>query len=206
MRSHGFLIAQHQALVESLALKPREVDLTTLPIFVLANLASGVTSIIPDANLKVPGSIDPVPVLDQIRAERPTRMVASPALLQRLVKHVGGYGPGLDTFGRIFTGGAPVFPRTLDEITAVAGKASVTAVYGSTEAEPIASIDLRDISEADRLAMRQGAGVLAGNPVPSIQVRVLPDRWGQPIEAQHQVDFDRGILSADCAGEIVVSR
>ena len=205
VRSHGFLMAQHQALVESLALKPREVDLTTLPIFVLANLASGVTSIIPDANLKAPGSIDPVPVLDQIRAERPTRMVASPALLQRLVKHVGGIGSGLDTFERIFTGGAPVFPRTLDEIKAVAGKASVTAVYGSTEAEPIASIDLRDISEADRVAMRQGAGVLAGSPIPSIQVRVLPDRWGQPIEAQHQVDFDREILSADCAGEIVVS-
>ena len=205
VRSHGFLMAQHQALVESLALKPREVDLTTLPIFVLANLASGVTSIIPDADLKAPGFIDPVPVFDQIGSERPTRLVASPALLHRLVAHAGATGRRLDTFERIFTGGAPVFPKTLDAITAAAGRASVVAVYGSTEAEPIASIDVRDISEADRLAMQHGAGVLAGTPAPSIEVHVLPDRWGQPIGAQCQGHFDREILGTDCPGEIVVS-
>ena len=59
VRTHGFLAAQHRALVESLALVPGEVDLCTLPIFLLANLASGVTSVIPDADLRSPGTIDP---------------------------------------------------------------------------------------------------------------------------------------------------
>ena len=173
VRSHGFLVAQHRALVESLALEAGETDLTTLPIFLLANLAAGVTSVIPDANLRTPGSIDPAPVLEQVRTERPTRIVASPALLGRLVDHAAALGERLDSFERIFTGGAPVFPRTLDAIAAAAPRAAVVALYGSTEAEPIAAIDRRDISAADRHAMRRGAGLLAGKPAPSIQVRIL---------------------------------
>ena len=55
VRSHGFLLAQHAVLERSLHLRPGDVDLSTLPIFVLANLASGVTSVLPDADLRFPG-------------------------------------------------------------------------------------------------------------------------------------------------------
>lgn len=204
VRTHGFLLAQHRALVESLGLQAGDIDLTTLPIFLLANLASGVTSIIPDANLRAPGAIDPAPVLEQIRIERPTRTVASPAFLDRLVTHAAAGGHRLDTFERIFTGGAPVFPSTLDAIAGVAPGASIVAVYGSTEAEPIASIDRQDIGASDRAAMQQGAGLLTGAPAPSIQVRILPDRWGTAIDAQMPGAFDRQALGPDRAGEIVV--
>src|SRR5262249_32873961 len=57
LRTHGFLLAQHRVLAESLALQPGIRDLTTLPIFVLANLASGATSVLPDADLRSPGKI-----------------------------------------------------------------------------------------------------------------------------------------------------
>lgn len=205
VRTHGFLVAQHRALVESLGLEAGDTDLTTLPIFLLANLASGVTSIIPNANLRAPGAIDSAPVLDQMHSERPTRTVASPALLEQLVADATASGQRLDTFRRIFTGGAPVFPKTLDAIASVAPGASIVAVYGSTEAEPIASIDRRDIGSADRIAMQQGAGLLAGKPAPSIQVRILPDRWGTAIGARHADDFDREAVGVGCAGEIVVA-
>src|SRR5207247_8700736 len=92
VRTHGFLIAQHRALVESLGLAPGEVDLTTLPVFLLANLASGVTSVIPDADLRAPGAIAPAPVLEQIRAPRPTRTLASTASLDRLQRPAGARG------------------------------------------------------------------------------------------------------------------
>jgi acyl-CoA synthetase (AMP-forming)/AMP-acid ligase II len=200
VRTHGFLLAQHRALVESLALAPGEVDLCTLPIFLLANLASGVTSVIPDADLRAPGAIDPAPVLAQIRALAPSRTVASPALLGRLTA-----AARLDSFRRIFTGGAPVFPRTLDTIAAAARGAAVVAVYGSTEAEPIAEIDRRDISADDRAAMAAGGGLLAGRPVPSIQLRILPDRWGAPVGPVTAEDLEREALPAGGAGEVVVS-
>ena len=95
VRTHGFLLAQHAVLEESLSLAPGEVDLTTLPIFVLANLASGVTSVIPDADLRYPGRIEPGPVFEQLRQlDRTThrlvgrtRIAASPALLARLAAH-----------------------------------------------------------------------------------------------------------------------
>jgi acyl-CoA synthetase (AMP-forming)/AMP-acid ligase II len=204
VRTHGFLIAQHRALVESLALAPGQVDLTTLPVFLLANLASGVTSVIPDADLRAPGAIAPAPVLEQIRVTRPTRTVASPAFLDRLVQ-AKGTGTRLDTFRHIFTGGAPVFPVMLDALAALAPEAAVVAVYGSTEAEPISEIDRRAIGSADRLAMQQGAGLLTGMPAPSIQLRILPDRWGTPIGPWRVDDLDRQSLADGMVGEIVVS-
>ncbi|RYD44656.1 MAG: AMP-dependent synthetase, partial [Verrucomicrobiaceae bacterium] len=43
VRTHGFLLAQHRVLSKSLDFQDGEVDLITLPVFVLANLASGLT-------------------------------------------------------------------------------------------------------------------------------------------------------------------
>ena len=205
VRTHGFLLAQHRALVESLELADGEIDLCTLPIFLLANLGSGVTSVIPDADLRAPGRIDPAPVVAQVRATRPVRTVASPAFLARLVAHARNADGALDSFERIYTGGAPVFPRMLDAIAAVAPRAAVVAVYGSTEAEPIAEIDRRDISDADRQAMTAGAGLLAGRPMPSIRLRIVADRSGSPLGPWSAADLERESIGPDHVGEIIVS-
>ena len=86
MRTHGFLLAQQRVLAQTLGLRAGAVDLTTLPVFVLANLAAGVTSVLPDADLRRPGAIDPAPVLAQMARHRPASLVASPALLDRLIR------------------------------------------------------------------------------------------------------------------------
>jgi len=205
VRTHGFLLAQHRALVDALALAPGEVDLCTLPIFLLGNLASGVTSVIPDADLRAVGAIDPAPVATQIRAMRPVRTVASPAFLARLVTHATEQGASFESFERIFTGGAPVFPAMLDAIASVAPGAAVVAVYGSTEAEPIAEIERAAITSADRDAMAGGAGLLAGRPVASVQVRILPDTWGTPLGPWTERELEGHALPSGAAGEIVVS-
>ena len=204
VRTHGFLLAQHRALVHALALVSGEVDLCTLPVFLLGNLASGVTSVIPDADLRAVGSIDPAPVAAQIEAHRPVRTVASPALLGRLVAHARPDGRSYDSFERIFTGGAPVFPSTLDDIATVAPRAAVIAVYGSTEAEPIAEIERRGITAEDREAMASGAGLLAGPPVGSIQLRILPDRWGDALGPWTTEGLEAQALPPRQPGEIVV--
>jgi acyl-CoA synthetase (AMP-forming)/AMP-acid ligase II len=184
VRTHGFLIAQHRALAENLELQVGLVDFCALPIFVLANLASGVTSVIPDADLRHPGDVDARRIAAQIGRERPDRMAASPALLARLADHVGRSTQPLESVRRIYTGGAPVFPPLLDAIAAAAPQASVIAVYGSTEAEPIATIDRREVTDADRQAMATGAGLLAGHPAHGIDVRVMSAsaRAGEPGE------------------------
>ncbi|MBN9571798.1 MAG: AMP-binding protein [Alphaproteobacteria bacterium] len=105
-RTHRFLIAQHAALRGSIKLEEGERDLTTLPVFVLANLASGITSILPDARISRPGSVNARRIARQVARLRPARTGGSPAFYQRLLSEPAC----LAGFRKIYTGGAPVFP------------------------------------------------------------------------------------------------
>jgi acyl-CoA synthetase (AMP-forming)/AMP-acid ligase II len=205
VRSHGFLLAQHRALAHSLRLTPGEVDLATMPIVLLANLASGVASLIPNADLRRPGEIAPGPVLAQIREHRPVSSVASPAFFERLARHAAPRGLRLTSFRKLFTGGAPVFPRLLDQMQELAPEAEVEAVYGSTEAEPIAHVGRGDVSAEDRQAMLEGRGLLAGRPAPEIRAAILPDQWGRPIGPFSTAEFAALRQPDGSPGEIVVS-
>jgi acyl-CoA synthetase (AMP-forming)/AMP-acid ligase II len=53
--------------------------------------------------------------------------------------------------------------------------------------------------------MRRGAGLLAGTPVPSIRLLVLPDRWGSVVGPLEAGTLEREALGPGAAGEIVVS-
>ena len=205
VRSHGLLLAQHRALAHSLRLTRGDVDLTTMPIVLLANLASGVASLIADADLRSPGAIAPAPVLAQIQQHQPVSSVASPAFFERLVQYCGPRGVRLPSFRKLFTGGAPVFPRLLDQVQETAPAAEVTAVYGSTEAEPIAHVARHETSADDRMAMLGGKGLLAGVPVPEIRVAILRDQWGRPVGPYTADEFAAQCEPAGRPGEIVVS-
>lgn len=177
VRSHRFLIAQHAALQQSIQLTSGEIDLTTLPVFVLANLASGITSVLPDAKISRPGSVDATRIARQTRRLQPTRTGGSPAFYQRLMTEPDS----LKGFQKIYTGGAPVFPAFLQQLQSMAPEADVVAVYGSTEAEPIAHVSCRDIAPDDWRAMRTGRGLLAGKPVEGIRLHIVADQWGQSL-------------------------
>ena len=205
MRTHGFLIAQHQALSEAIDLKPGESDLATLPIFVLANLASGVTSILPDADMSRPGLIDSRCVARQIERYRPTRSEGSPAFYERLLSAPQNETSSLLSFQNIYTGGAPIFPSLLEKIQKAAPQANVVAVYGSTEAEPISHIDWKQISSDDLKAMRSGKGLLVGQPVPQIEVAILHDQWGQPLGQLTVSEFEKKRVPLGQHGEICVT-
>jgi acyl-CoA synthetase (AMP-forming)/AMP-acid ligase II len=205
VRSHGFLLAQHRALEDSLELKPGDVDLATLAIVMLANLASGVTSLVPDADLRNPGAIVPGPVVAQIQRHKAVSSTASPAFFERLARYCLERGLSLPTFQKLYSGGAPVFPRLLDQVQAMAPGANVVAVYGSTEAEPIAHVARREIQPEDLQAMLAGRGLLAGRPVKTIQLRIMRDQWGRPVGPWTAAEFDAACLPAGQPGEIVVS-
>jgi len=205
LRTHDFLLAQHRALAHSLSLTPDTIDLSTLPIFVLANLASGVTSLIPDVDLRYPGKVDAKRVMQQIDRHQPVSTAASPALLERLADYAEHNALPLSSFQRIFSGGAPVFPNLLERLQRLAPQATVTAVYGSTEAEPIAHVDYQGIQSDDFQAMQKGKGLLTGKPVPEIQLRILRFQWGAAIAPLTQTEFDAQCLPPGDVGEIVVS-
>jgi acyl-CoA synthetase (AMP-forming)/AMP-acid ligase II len=200
VRSHGFLHAQHHAIAEAIALREGEADLTTLPIFLLANLGSGLTSIIPAGDIARPGAVNPAPIAAQLARHPATRGGASPAFWLRLASSAEGRA-ALANLRTLYTGGGPLWPDDLATLRAAAPATRVVCVYGSTEAEPIAEIDA-----AEALAAPEAQTLLPGGHLrPEIRCAVLRDRFGTP-----RPDLDAAAFAAEtCApgqiGEIVVS-
>lgn len=202
VRTHAVLTAQHEAL-GSVAAASAETDLVSLPIVVLTNLGNGATSVLPDGDLRRPAAIAPPPVLAQIARARVQRITASPALVARIVEGAAEKGPSVLRGVRIVTGGGPVFPDLIASATALTG-APLVAVYGSTEAEPIAHVSSAEIGEGELAAMRGGAGLIAGRPVPETCVRIVPPATHEP---RMFVELLRSTatLQPGSRGEIVVS-
>ncbi|MFM7182862.1 MAG: AMP-binding protein [Verrucomicrobiales bacterium] len=199
-RTHGFLLAQHAALERALGLHEGEVDLVTLPVFTLANLASGVASLLPGTDITRPAVVNAELLARQSRTHGVTRCAASPAVFRAFLK-----AGCLPDFRDIHTGGAPVFPSLLDELVKTSPKTTVHAVYGSTEAEPIADLLWRDISPAIRERIRQGSGLPAGKPVPEIELAILSLQEIDPATGWTDNLFSSRRLPTGQAGEIIVS-
>lgn len=201
VRTQGFLWAQHEALAAHLQLREDDVDMPTLPIFVLNNLALGLPSVIPDFDPRTPAEIDPARVWAQMVAERVSSTTGSPAFYERLVEHAERLDVKIPVRA-LFTGGAPVLPPLAERLAArVAGEAHV--IYGSTEAEPISGIEMHAL-----LAARGGdgsapGGICVGHPVVQTTVRIIRAEDGVvelPPEGISALEVARGET-----GEIVVS-
>ena len=205
VRTHGFLCRQLEMLDRIAELDADEIDFVAMPMFALFNLARGVTSVLPACDMKQPARADPATVFAQLAQEGATRIVASPALLERLADFCIARHSRLPGIRRYSTGGGPVSPALAAKLELVSPGATLCMVYGSTEAEPIACIDGHKVSPADRGRMHRGAGLLAGRPVDGCQVRIVGTRPGVPCEASSQEQFDACCLEPGAIGEIVVS-
>ena len=202
VRTHGFLRAQKKVLEKTLLLQQGKSDLATLPVFALINLASGVTTIIPSVSLKRPAEVDSAAVLGDFAKFRPETAVASPAFFERLLQD-----PSCDNLRcleSLYTGGAPVFPGLLKKLAAALPKTSITAVYGSTEAEPIAELKFEDIGADDFEKMAQGAGLLAGKVVNFIRCAIIENSSGRPLGPFSRESFCEIQKMKGHPGEIVV--
>lgn len=205
VRTHGVLLAQHRALQESLRLRAGESSLTALPIVGLADLACGATCVVPRGDLRRPAAIDPAPIVAQAAAHRVERLVGSPALCEALARHCRERDITLPALRRVYVGGGPVFPRLVGALARMAPRAEVVAVYGSTEAEPIAHVSCRAAPARDSVVTEAGRGLLAGHPEPCVRLAILPDRWGRGLDPYTADEFARLGAPAGTPGEIVVS-
>ena len=169
VRSHGFLAAQNAALHDLIA--PRrddETDLVAFPVFVIANLALGITSVLPNWRLSRHDQAGAVEIARHAAAHRVTRALLPPSICEVVA---AGDGPlALDT---LFTGGGPVFPDLLERLASRLPATRIVSVYGSTEAEPIAHQVMQDISAAQWAAMKRGSGLLAGRPIAGLGLKLL---------------------------------
>ncbi len=187
-RTHGLLDAQRAILHAHMGLGPDDVDLATLPIFALASLAAGARVRLADCDLRQPGAADPTRIAAQL-AEGVTTCTASPAFFRQIVRS-GSVFPGVRS---VFTGGARVPAALLREMCRVFPDARVEVVYGSSEAEPIATIDARAGLEEIDAAERDGRGALVGAPVSAVDV------W------LRDPDTGLDVSGASAVGEVVVA-
>jgi acyl-CoA synthetase (AMP-forming)/AMP-acid ligase II len=201
VRTHGFLLAQHRELSQSLGFEDGETDLITLPVFVLANLASGLTSVLAATDLAHPGTPNAVAIRGQCARHGVTRCTASPAFFEGFLKSPHH----MPAFRKVFTGGAPVFPDLLRRLRAALPEASIHSVYGSTEAEPISHFSAEEADGETDAITRRGGGLCAGVPVPSIHLRIIADRWGEPVGPLTMAEFATFEIPTGQAGEIVVA-
>lgn len=170
LRSHGFLAAQNRAVGPLLASDRAEVDLVAFPVFVLANLGSGVTSVLPNWPLRRPDRADGQAIRAHIAQHGVTRLLLPPVLAETLAD-----APLPASVTTVFTGGGPVFPDVVERLIAHNPALKVMAVYGSTEAEPIAELEVSALTPADRARIDGGEGLLAGPPVSAVRVRIVED-------------------------------
>lgn len=198
-RSHGFLARQFEALLDELEPTEGDTDLTTLPIVLFINLGLGSTTVIPTFNPSAPERFSAGKVVQQTLVHSVDRMTVSPIHAHMLADHVLRTGSHLPELKKLFTGGGPVFPGEAQRIARAFPDARCTIVYGSTEAEPIASINATEL-----VGEVSDEGLCVGRVFHRASVRIIPIT-DEVISPMFSVDLDAFLLPEGVIGEIIVS-
>jgi acyl-CoA synthetase (AMP-forming)/AMP-acid ligase II len=177
-RTHGFLGAQHRALAAEFPYEPGDVDMPSFPVFSLNNLATGITTVIPDMDFQNVAEVDPTRILAQIERHGVTTSTASPPLFDRLAEYLQTHPEQTPPLRRILTGGAPISDAQLRTWESVFVDTEIEVLYGSTEAEPVAHLSSGERlalagQETDTRKSSSPRGYCVGRPVAAIETRVI---------------------------------
>lgn len=194
-RTHDFLKEQYTALVPLLPAESK-IDMTLLPIVLLLNLGYGKTSVIAKFNPRKPKNFDASVIYRQLRDLGVESLTFSPYFLVETAKYLLKNNMQLPNLKHIISGGGPVFQEDAEIIDKAFPNARCTIVYGSTEAEPIAHIELRQfLAVSKNMEMQQGLYV--GKIDDAAKVKIIPVTEGEVSSIDP--------LPEDQTGEIVVS-
>lgn len=198
-RTHSFLFAQHSALKQVLPYEGNEKDLTVFPIFALNNIASGITTLIPNIDLSFPNVDDGKFLYEQLLANKVDCCTLSPSLFIKIADYCNKNNLFLPLLKRVVTGGAPISKDNVENFKIIAANAKILILYGSTEVEPIAHI------EADEMLsyMKKGEGVNVGPISKDLEYKIIKIS-NNPIVINHLgwADWE---LKNDKIGELIVS-
>ena len=199
-RTHGFLRKQFNVLIEKINPQPGEVSIPALPIVLLINLGAGCTSLITDFKSGKPELMNAKKILNQINLYKVNSIVASPFFIKELSKCSIRQRIELPLLQKIFTGGAPVFPSEAKIYRQAFPGTEIEIVYGSTEAEPISSINIEKLIKENSLTK----GLDVGKPDDNAQVRII-ELADKIIICTDEIAFQKLVLPEGEIGEIVVS-
>lgn len=196
-RTHGSLIAQHQAIREHWPDRDDDIDLPCFPVLVLHNLSCGISTVLPETDLAFPGAVDADRILAQIDREGITRLTGAPAYMERLTTAALRSNWRSTRVRSVVVGGSTPTHALVCGLRRVFPAAEILFVYGSTEAEPIAEIGIESLL-ADWAAE---PGHLVGRPASMAQVCIVDPDAG--LHDEHSVAAARRDTGSD--GEILVA-
>ena len=172
MRTHEFLLGQHNVLEKNLKFEKETAVYSSFPIFLLSHMATGTTTFIPDLNWRKPVESDFRNIIKQITENNIQNIILPPAIFENIVKFCKDEKIMLENVQKVYTGGAPVFYSLMKNIKEVFANAKIIALYGASEAEPISVLNFEDITEEDIENMKNGDGLLAGKIVNEIELKI----------------------------------
>ena len=172
MRTHEFLLGQHNVLEKNLKFEKETAVYSSFPIFLLSHIATGTTTFIPDLNWRKPIESDFGNIVKQITENNIQNIILPPAIFENIVKFCKDEKIMLENVQKVYTGGAPVFYSLMKKIKEVFTNAKIIALYGASEAEPISVLNFEDITEEDIENMKNGDGLLAGKIVNEIELKI----------------------------------
>jgi acyl-coenzyme A synthetase/AMP-(fatty) acid ligase len=200
-RTHSILLAQHHALARQVPELPDSRVWTNLPVVVLHDLGRGVATILPPDRIGQDPMPDPKALHRLVDRSGATILALSPAPLGQLAR-APGRAP-IRRVERVYTGGGPVTPELLEAARAVLPAASITALYGSTEAEPIAHASAEEVI-ARRDAMRAHGGIYVGREVDDVDVLVVREVT-RPLTVEPGTSLRDWEVAPGAPGEILVA-
>lgn len=196
VRTHAFLLKQYEVLSKNMLFAKREVDMSTLPVFVLANLAAGMHSVIPNVNLLQPAKVDGKLLLADIIKYKATRFGGSPVLVNQITPHLTE--DIKHSLTHVYMGGGPVYPTIMHGLQKKLPRSIVYGLYGSTEAEPIAHMSSFEYGNKQVIGTHAGDGLYVGTPIQEIEIKI--------IDSDKLTDGLTRLVEIEChKGEIIVS-
>jgi acyl-CoA synthetase (AMP-forming)/AMP-acid ligase II len=203
VRSVAFLRAQHEAIDALVERRPErsDVELSAFAIVMVSTLSAGATAVLPPTGRRGVHDIDGEEVARLVRDRRVTVISGSPTFLAPLFR--AAKRAPLACVRRVLSGGAPVPLSLCDDAEGVLPDGSFLVVYGSTEAEPIATIDAREVREETAAGTRQGRGLCVGRTAPHLALRLVRFHPG-PLAVGPE-GLDGLCVAPGDVGEIVVT-
>ena len=203
MRTHGFLLGQHNVLEKNLKFQEGTGVYSSFPIFLLSHMATGTTVFIPDINWKKPAESNFRDIVFQIKKNGIENIILPPVIFQNITEVCEKEGIFLENVQTVYTGGAPVFPRLMEKIRKIFINAEINALYGASEAEPISRLNFKDIIEDDIKNMKNGNGLLAGKIVEGLELKI-EEIQEKKLDTNFAEENNNPEINPEVRGEILV--
>ncbi|MCB9262930.1 MAG: AMP-binding protein [Flavobacteriales bacterium] len=179
-RTHGFLDIQLQTIIQKTGLSPGDCHLTSFPVVTMCNLAVGATSVMFAKRLN-------------LKDRQLIKNHFCPNIVSASVEYFNQFSAIIDhsKLKKLVVGGSTLLPHLVAKCTAKFDPKKTELVYGSTEAEPIATLTAAKYFD---IYSTEEKGIPVGVKHPNIEVKIIQPNTDKVIEC-----------SESYIGEIIVS-